>query len=172
MASCKCRYCKQRLLTGSAYAVRIDNKPVYFCNIDHYNLYTKNQKATLQTNKDVDNLQSRFYSLFCEILNVNIITHTALWKEKKEINSTYPDELIIAYLSENKEWLISRIGKLNGSLYGKIRYLSTILKNNLADFKPKQETTFSLNIPAEYYVTKYKPKVRVALLDIEEECYE
>ena len=100
------------------------------------------------------------------------ITNTVLWKEWALWNGIASDEIVRKYLEENKAYLTKRIARLDNVEYSRIRYLSAILKNSLADFKPKPENLFSTNIPDEHYETRYKPKVRVALLDIEEECYE
>ena len=75
--------------------------------------------------------------MFCEILGVNGITNTALWKEKAEINKVFSDNVIVAYLEENKDYLMNAVGRLNGGIYGKIRYVSVVLRNKLGDFKPK-----------------------------------
>ena len=128
----------------------------------------KDEVVSTQPNIDKDIA----YKLICDIMGKQQITNAILWKEWKLWNGIASDEIVRKYLDENKEYLTKRIARLDNVEYSRIRYLSAILKNSLTDFKPKPENLFALNIPDEHYETRYKPKVRVALLDIEEECYE
>lgn len=141
MAACKCRFCKAKLTTAIAYKVEIENKKFYFCSDEHYRKFLLEQNEHKKKQENAQQLKDRFHNLFCEILGVKGITNTALWKEKQEINKVFSDEIIIAYLEENKEWIKVSVGKLSGGEYGKIRYVSTILKNKLGDFKPTQKET-------------------------------
>lgn len=137
MPAAKCKYCQTSLKTSEAYKENIKNKTMYFCNEDHFERYMKDLKVK-QRQKEYDKqLQDKFYKLFCNILGVNGITNTALWKEKAEINKVFSDEIIIAYLEEHKEYLTNMVSKLDGGIYGKIRYVSVVLRNRLGDYKPK-----------------------------------
>jgi YHS domain-containing protein len=174
VAACKCKKCQANLNTRDAYKTTINNKTAYFCNEEHHLQYLndlKNEQKQKERNKQ---LQQRFYNLFCDILGVQGITNTILYKEKKEINKVFKDEIIISYLEENKEWINSTIAKLNGTEYGKIRYVCAILKNKLGDYRPQtiQKEIFSMNIKDEHYETKFKLKPRIGLETLEEECYE
>ena len=167
MAACKCRICKKSLNTKDAYCVITNDKRFYYCNATEYEEYkTKQEKEAADKDK--------FYKLFCNILGVNGITNTALWKEKAEINKVFSDEIIIAYLEEHKEYLTNMVGKLDGGIYGKIRYVSVVLRNRLGDYKPnvKENKKPSVAVSDEHYETKFKPKVRKALEDFEEDCDE
>ena len=137
MAACKCRRCQTNLSTKNAYKATINNKLAYFCNEEHYNEFVKTTEADAKKKEQNKQLQDKFYSLMCEILGVNGITNTALWKEKTEINKVFSDEAIVAYLDENKSWMATSVSKLSGGVYGKIRYVSVILRNKLGDYKPK-----------------------------------
>lgn len=109
----------------------------YFCNQDHYEKYlSREEEKHKQKAKDRE-LQDKFYILMCEILGVKGIINTALYKEKKEINQVFSDEVIVAYLEENKDWIKQSVGRLTGGEYGKIRYVSVILRNKLGDYRPK-----------------------------------
>lgn len=171
MAACKCRFCQGKLTTATAYKATINNKPAYFCNEDHYNKFVEALKAKERDKQ----LHEKVCKLFAEVLGVNSITNTALYREKAELNKTFSDEVIIAYLEENKLWITRSVSRLNGGEFGKIRYVSTILKNKLGDYKAK-----SIVMPVvdfgkvidEHYETKFKLRPRKALLEIEEGCYE
>ena len=131
MARAKCKICGSNLDTKTAYKVTDKNgKPKYFCNQSEFET-EEARKKKVQEDKD------RVYYLICDIMGVNEILNTALWKEKMEWNKAFSDEIIAKYLEENKEHLVSMIARLDSSEYAKIRYLSTILKNSLRDFKPK-----------------------------------
>ena len=133
----KCRACGTELDTTTAFKLiehdtNDKEKRFYYCNRDEYLKYEEDKRKAFE-NKE------KFYRLFCEILGVDGITNTALWKEKAEINKVFSDDVIVGYLEENKEWITNTIGRLDGNIYGKIRYVSTILKNKLGDYKPKTE---------------------------------
>lgn len=130
MAACKCKICKKSLNTNDAYCVVANGKKYYYCSAIEY-------ESNKKEKEEAEQLKDKFYILFCEILGVNGITNTALWKEKAEINKVFSDNVIVAYLEENKDYLMNAVGRLNGGIYGKIRYVSVVLRNKLGDFKPK-----------------------------------
>jgi len=130
---CKCRQCQTNLNTQDAYKTTINNRNAYFCNEEHYEKFLQ----TEEDKKKVKQLHDRVCELFAEILGVTQITNTALYKEKAELNAVYSDEVIISYLEENKEWIVTSVAKLTGNTYGKIRYVSVILRNKLGDYRPK-----------------------------------
>ena len=132
MARAKCRICETPLDTKTAYKVTDKNgKNKYYCSKSEFDAEEARKKKA-QEDKD------RVYYLICDIMGVDEILNTALWKEKIEWNKAFSDEIIGKYLEENKEHLTSMIARLDSSEYAKIRYLSTILKNSLRDFKPKR----------------------------------
>lgn len=172
MAACKCRSCQAKLTTTTAYKTVIGGKTAYFCNEKHYNQFLSKAKEEEQKKIKAKELQNKFAKLFCEILEVNGITNTILWKEKAELNKVFTDEIIVDYLEENKEWMAKSVSRLNGGEFGKIRYVGTILRNKLGDYKPKATVTSIMDfgkITDEQYETKFKLKPRKALLDFEEE---
>lgn len=134
---CKCRQCQTNLNTQTAYKTTINSKNAYFCNEDHYKKFMQEDENKKKKQEHEAQTKQKFYDLFCEILDVKGITNTALWKEKNEINKVFSDEVIISYLEENKDWIITSVSRLSGGEYGKIRYVSVILRNKLGDYKPK-----------------------------------
>lgn len=164
MAAAKCRICGTKLDTKTAYKVVDKNgKSKYFCSASEFEAEEAKRKK-IQEDKD------RVYYLICDIMGVDEIINTALWKEKQLWNKAFSDEIIAKYLQENKEYLTSAVTRLDSSEYAKIRYISAILKNSLRDFRPKTEITEVPKIVVEeHYETKYTPKTRVSLLDLEED---
>ena len=119
-------------------------------------------------------LHYKVCELFSEILGVVKITNTTLYKEKAELNEVYSDEMIISYLEENKNWLTTSVSKLSGNIYGKIRYVSVILRNKLGDYKPQTVVRQAVTpkIQDEHYETKFKLKQRRGFEDLEDDCDE
>ena len=131
MARCKCKICGTELDTNTAYKVTDKNgKNKYFCSASEFEAEEERKKKAAE-DKD------KVYRLICDIMGVNEVLNTALWKEKIEWNKAFSDEFIAKYLEEKKEYLSSAIARLSGTEYAKIRYISTVLKNSLRDFKPK-----------------------------------
>ena len=164
MAKAKCKICGRELDTNTAYKVTDKNgKNKYFCSTSEFEAEEARKKKAAE-DKD------RVYRLICDIMGVNEVLNTALWKEKIEWNKAFSDEFIAKYLEEKKDYLSSAIARLSGSEYAKIRYISTVLKNSLRDFKPKETVIETPKITTEeHYETKYKAKVRRALEDFEED---
>ena len=131
MAKCKCKICGTELDTNAAYKVTDKNgKNKYFCSASEFEAEEERKKKAAE-DKD------RVYRLICDIMGEKEVLNTALWKEKIEWNKAFSDEFIAKYLEEKKDYLSSAITRLSGTEYAKIRYISTVLKNSLRDFKPK-----------------------------------
>ena len=131
MAKAKCKICGSTLDTNTAYKVTDKNgKNKYFCSASEF-------EAEEERKKKVAEDKDRVYRLICDIMGVNEVLNTALWKEKLEWNKVFSDEFIAKYLEEKKDYLSSAIARLSGTEYAKIRYISAVLKNSLRDFKPR-----------------------------------
>ena len=171
---CKCRQCQTNLNTQEAYKIVINNRNAYFCNEEHYELFVKKSEEEQKKKTIEKQTQDKFYNLFCEILGVNGITNTALWKEKAEINKVFSDETIISYLEENKDWITSAVSRLSGGEYGKIRYVSVILRNKLGDYKQnvviKATEKPKVKVDETFYEAAQTTRnKRRSLLDLEDE---
>lgn len=164
MAKAKCKICGTELDPKTAYKVTDKNgKNKYFCSAVEVEAEEERKKKVVE-DKD------RVYRLICDIMGEKEILNTALWKEKLEWNKAFSDEFIAKYLEEKKEYLSSAIARLSGTEYAKIRYISTVLKNSLRDFKPRVEVVEKPKVVVEeHYETKYKAKTRRALEDFEED---
>lgn len=160
--ACKCKICGKTISTDTAYKRVVSGKNWYACSEDEYNTWQA-AKAQEQAERD------RVYEAICAILGYKC-QNSVLWREWSKWSELKPNKMIAEYLEENKDYLMATIGRLSGSEFGRIRYLSTVLCNSLKDFKPKEEPKFEIKISTEeHYETKYKPKERVGLLDLEDE---
>lgn len=172
----KCRICGESLDTKTAYlVVTLDKnkkeKKAYYCSQEEYEIEdAKKRKAA----EDKD----KVYYLICDIIGRAEIINSALWKEKAVWNKVATDEVIGQYLDENKEYLSSTIGRLDNVEYNRIRYLSSILKNKLGDYRPRAVSNKQVvkdvvpKIQDEHYETKFKLKQRRGLEDLEDDCDE
>lgn len=129
----KCKHCGVKGPKEKAYCVVINGKNAYFCNEKHHQLFMQEQKRIEKLKAD----NATIYQLICDVFKYPV-KNSALWKERKEWNELKSDDVIIAFLTEKKDYLTSVISKLDSTEYGKIRYLSTIVKNSIMDFKVRQ----------------------------------
>ena len=135
MAKAKCRICGVQLDTKTAYLVVTYDKnnkvkKAFFCSKEEYEKdLAKKEKAAADKDKA--------YYLICEIIGRKEIINTALWKEWAVWNQVASNEVIGRYLEDNKKYLVDTISRLDNVEFNRIRYLSTILKNKLGDYKPK-----------------------------------
>lgn len=162
-----CKICKTKVDRDSCYKRVVNGKNWYCCSQEEYDKHEQ-EKAKEAADKD------KVYKLVCQIIGRDQIINSILWKEKAVWNSVKPDEIIGKYLEENKDYLTSVISRLEDKEFNRIRYLSTIVKNNIGDFKPKVETerkaiVVSQNIAETMYEIRNTNKnKRVALEDLED----
>lgn len=164
----KCKICGAELDTSLAYKVA-GKPPKYFCSEAEY-------KAEEERKKKAAEDKDKVYTLICRIIGRETIINTALWSEWREWSKVADDAKIGQFLAENEEYLTGVIGRLTDAEFPRIRYLSTVLKNRLGDYKPKVQENAKVQskvqpkvVQEEHYETKYKPKARKALLDFEED---
>lgn len=165
MAAAKCKICGTKLDTKTAYKVTDKNgKSKYFCSASEFEAEEARKKKAAE-DKD------RVYRLICDIMGEREIINTALFKEWQEWNKVADNAKIGDYLAENKDYLSSVIARLQSSEYARIRYLSVIIRDKIKAFVPKTTVVAPPKVVVEeHYETKYKPKIRQALLDFEEDC--
>ena len=129
MAKAKCKICGTELDTKTAYKVTDKNgKNKYFCSIIEF-------EAEEERKKKVAEDKDRVYRLICDIMGVNEVLNTALWKEKLEWNKAFSDEFIAKYLEEKKEYLSSKYLAINSSenalFHSIFSFQSTVFKTSL-----------------------------------------
>lgn len=162
----KCKCCGKVLDTSEAFKV-VGKPNRYYCSESEF-LAEEERKKKAAEDRD------KAYTLICRIIGRETIINTALWSEWREWSKVADDAKIGQFLTENEEYLTGVIGRLTDAEFPRIRYLSTVLKNRLGDYKPKLVNEPVKMQPKvvteEHYETKYKPKARKALLDFEEDC--
>lgn len=156
----KCRCCGKQINRDTAYKILKGKTNNYYCSETEYNndLY---EKALIQKDKNDT------YTLIEEIIGKTI--NTALFKEIQTWLLVTNYKNIVSYLSDNKQQILNSMQNRNfNNEYGKIRYFSAIIKNNIGDYKPTQpEVVKQTNI--EVYETKFKSKPkRKCLADYED----
>ena len=82
------------------------------------------------------------------------------------------NEVIGQYLEDNKRYLIDTVSRLDNVEFNRIRYLSTILKNKLGDYKPKAKEVAKPKVQVDetfYVPTIIRSNKRRSLADLEDE---
>lgn len=171
MGACKCRWCQTNITTKVAIMEVTNGKRMFFCNEEHRDKFFKKLKAEQEQKEKAEADRSKAYRLVCEIIGRKEIINTVLWKEWAQWNKVASNEKIGQYLEENKSYLISLISRLDNVEFNRIRYLSTILKNKLGDFKPniKEIERPKIQIDETFYVSTTNNNKRRSLADLEDE---
>lgn len=154
----KCRSCSNKIERNDAYKVTINGKNEYYCN----------EKEYKQKLKQVENKDNTF-KMINEIFGYEVI-NSAIFKELKEISAKHPYDKIYSFLCDNKAMLERSMSKTFTSEYGKIRYFTTIIKNNIVDYIQVEDEPYITDNEYEVLDIKYKPKKkRRAMSDLERE---
>jgi hypothetical protein len=171
-----CRACKTKIDRDLAFKV---GERSYYCTEKEYLSYLtekeeKNKKTTTpkkKTKKDVLNLVFELFGYE--------VTNSALSNELRALSKLYTYDGIYSYIKDNYKFLDKIInGKDFEKEYGKIRYFTAIIKNNIVDYLNLQkekidEQQYIQNIEYDIPDVKYKTKhKRRALYDIEMELTE
>lgn len=160
MANPKCKYCGKSLIRTEAFKVVVGGKNHYYCNEAEYNIIIEKENARKELFKNINDIFGY------EVIN------TALFKEVNELLSNYSTELINSYLSDNIQYLSSVMTSKNFiNEYGKIRYFTAILRNNLADYSiPEPEIPRIVEVDIPNLQRFSRKKKRRSILEIEEEA--
>ena len=165
----KCRYCGERVEKEDAY--KDPNKNSYYCSEEHY-LATMKNREDLQKEKE-EKKQKKIDPVYEEVADIfgYRIQNSQLFKEMKLWRSICNDEKILAYLQEHKDYIKSKLEKLNSSEYARIRYVSAILKNSLKDYVATVRVEpEKINVDCEIYEpTVFAKKKRRGLSELEDE---
>lgn len=152
----KCRLCGTKVDRNEAFKVIVGGKNAYYCNEAEY-------QKVLHEKEVKDNT----YECINQIFGYKVL-NSALFKEINLLLEVYSYEHILAYLTENKEYITKVFEKDFVSEYAKIRYFTAILKNNIADFKmkePEKPKEVDVDMPIMNYKRRNK---RRSLSEIEE----
>jgi YHS domain-containing protein len=137
MARCKCKYDEKWLDTKTAFKTIIKEKNVYFCSEECYNHYLADKEKQDKINAEYDQI----YELTKQIFGYEFTGYSLLKREINTWEKVGTRAKIIAYLTENKDWLSSVMSKEFVSDFNRVRYYSVIVAGKLHDFKPKVEET-------------------------------
>lgn len=140
-----CKSCKKKVDRDSAYKIVIGGKNQYYCSEKEYVDEAAEKKA-----------KAEVLQLCTEIMGNT--TNTILFKDMTEISKVYSYVTIAGYLKNNKDVLQGFMNKNFNNEYGKIRYFTTIIKNNIGDYVP--EVKNELNIEMETTEVNYKARSR------------
>ena len=164
----KCRICGKTLDTSTAF--KIEGKPTkYFCSQAEWQA-EEERKRKVAEDKD------KTYTLICRIIGRETIINTALWAEWREWSKVADDAKIGQFLAENEEYLTNVISRLTNAEFPRIRYLSTVLKNRLGDYKPKVVEEVKVQPKVVIDETVYETPTRSlnkrrSLADLEDELW-
>ena len=133
MARCNCRYDKKQLDTKTAFKVIIDEKNTYWCSEDCYNHFLEAKEKQEKINAEYCQIFDLTREIFgYEFQSIGLLRREVLAWEKVGTRAK-----IIAYLTENKDWLSGVMSKEFASDFNRVRYYSVIVAGKLHDFKPK-----------------------------------
>lgn len=168
MARCKCKWDKAPLDTKEAFKVIEDGKNIYFCGEECYKKYANEKEIKEKEAAD----KNRAYRVMCDILDQSEIINSALWKEYNLWRKVATGKQVADYLEENRDFLRQSVSRIGGPLYNKIRYMSVIVCNKIADYvekanvREKREEEIKVQEPVEindltvnFYINK-KEKTR------------
>ena len=103
----------------------------YYCNEQEYNEIISARQMKDDT-----------YECINKIFGY-VVTNTAIFKEINALVKNYNYSLILSYLQENFDYLYEVMHRDFEKEYGKIRYFSAILNNNLRDYKKEKEEEYT-----------------------------
>ena len=133
MARCKCKYDKISLDTNTAFRVVIDEKNTYWCSEECYNHFREAKEKQDKINAEYDEI----YELTKQIFGYEFTGYSLLKREINTWEKVGTRAKIIAYLTENKDWLSTVMSKEFNGDYNRVRYYSVVVSSKLHDFKPK-----------------------------------
>ncbi len=167
MARCNCRYDKKQLDTKTAFRVVIKEKNAYFCSEDCYNHFREAKEKQDKINAEYDEI----YELTKQIFGYEFTGYSLLKREINTWEKVGTRQKIIAYLTENKDWLSDVMSKEFASDFNRVRYYSVIVAGKLHDFKPKPVETEKPKVVVEetiYTAPTQSLNKRRSLADLED----
>lgn len=144
LVKCKCHGIK--IDRSTAYKVVINGKNNYYCSEQDYKRCNAKQE-----------IEDKTYTKIFDIFEYQPEKKT-LKKEISSLANTYSYSKLFSYLSQNEEYLNKVMHKEFDNEFGKIRYFSAILKNQLPSFKEIQQIDKTINY--ELSEMKYNPRPR------------
>lgn len=164
-----CRYCKSKIEKKDALQIPGEKYNTYYCNQECYSKANAEKKAKeierlAKKQEKEENKQKRIDPVYEEIADIfgYRIANSALFKEMKLWRGICDDTKILAYLQDNRDRIKSAMERASSSEYARIRYVSAILKNSLADYNVKnieaEKTTPGITVDEDYIMPINKKK--------------
>ena len=164
-----CRYCKSKIEKKDALQIPGEKYNTYYCNQECYSKANAEKKVKeierlVKKQEKEENKQKRIDPVYEEIADIfgYRIANSALFKEMKLWRGICDDTKILAYLQENRDRIKSAMERASSSEYARIRYVSAILKNSLADYNVKnieaEKTTPGITVDEDYIMPINKKK--------------
>ena len=164
-----CRYCKSKIEKKDAIQIPGEKYNTYYCNQECYSKANAEKKAKeierlAKKQEKEENKQKRIDPVYEEIADIfgYRIQNSALFAEMKLWRGICDDTKILAYLQENRDRIKSAMERASSSEYARIRYVSAILKNSLADYNVKnieaENTTPGITVDEDYIMPINKKK--------------
>ena len=141
----KCKGCGTKVDRKEAFKVVVNNKNNYYCNASEY--------ETLNIEKES---KAKVLELVFEIIGET--TNTAIYKELTDIAKVHTYKKILDYIEENFIKLNDAMNMHFEREYGKIRYFTAIIKNEIGDFvaTTEEENDDVLDLIDQIEDVKYK----------------
>lgn len=169
----KCKICGKLIEKTDAYCVEKSYGRFYYCSAEEIEEKKKqNKKNASERAKETIHKIDPVYEAVAEILGYRT-QNSIFFNEMKLWRGICNDDTILAYLAENKSFLSNAMQKDFNNEYGKIRYFSAILKNNLGNYKISYKPV-QAPVKVEVDNTMYEPTVskkrkRRSLSELEDE---
>ena len=135
MARAKCQWCKKEVDTKTAHREVVDGKNKYWCSEECYNHFREAKEKQKKINAEYDEI----YELTKQIFGYEFTGYSLLKREINTWEKVGTRAKIIAYLTENKDWLSDVMSKEFASDFNRVRYFSVIVAGKLHDWKQKVE---------------------------------
>ena len=164
---CNCKYDKKQLDTKTAFKVVIKEKNTYFCDENCYNKYLADKAKQEKVNAEYDEI----YEITKQIFGYEFTGYSLLKREINTWEKVGTRAKIIAYLTENKDWLSNVMSKEFASDFNRVRYYSAIVAGKLHDFKPKPKEAEKPKVVVEetiYEVPTQSLNKRRSLAELED----
>lgn len=160
-----CKYCKAKIEKKDAFQVHGEKYNTYYCNKECYsNAIAKKEEAQKIKAASGEKKQRKIDPIYEEIADIfgYRIQNSALFAEMKLWRGICDDTKILAYLQENKDYIKVAMERASNSEYARIKYVSAILKNSLADYNVKnieaEKTTPEITVDEDYIMPINKKK--------------
>ena len=146
LVKCKC-HIDNKVDRDTAFKIKVNGLNEYYCSEQDY-LIIKEAKESRKILLDKIN----------DVFGYSV-TNTILYKEIKELLISNSYTKLNSYINDNFQMLQKYMSKPFNNEYGKIKYFTTIIRNNIRDYiMSKPETARQSD--AEIIGVRYTPKNR------------